>query len=226
MDFNNHVYRVIKIFSLDIWITDTLLSSWIIVLFLSIFALIVNLSIKKFSMIPKGLQNFVELIIESIDNMTQTNMGEKYLCFSPWFFNMFAFLLCSNLSGLFCLRPPTADLATTFMFALSTFFLIHFMGIKTEFKSYFKAYIEPYPVLLPLNIISEFATPVSLSFRLFGNILGGYIIMSMIYNLFPVVLKIVLPGALHIYFDIFSGALQAFIFVILSMTFIKDKIND
>ena len=112
------------------------------------------------------------------------------------------------------------------MFALSTFFLIHFMGIKTEFKSYFKAYIEPYPVLLPLNIISEFATPVSLSFRLFGNILGGYIIMSMVYNLFPAFLKIVLPGALHIYFDIFSGALQAFIFVILSMTFIKDKIND
>lgn len=226
MDFNNHVYRIIKIFGLDIWITDTLLSTWVIILFLSIFALIVNLSIKKFNMIPKGLQNFVELIIESIDNMTQTNMGEKYLCFSPWFFSIFAFLLCSNLSGLFCLRPPTADLATTFMFALSTFFLIHFMGIKTEFKSYFKAYIEPYPVLLPLNIISEFATPVSLSFRLFGNILGGYIIMSMIYNLFPIVLKVILPGALHIYFDIFSGALQAFIFVILSMTFIKDKIND
>lgn len=226
MDFNNHVHKAIKIFGLDIWITDTLLSTWVIILFLSIFALIVNLSIKKFNVIPKGLQNFVELIIESIDNMTRTNMGEKYLCFSPWFFSIFAFLLCSNLSGLFCLRPPTADLATTFMFALSTFFLIHFMGIKTEFKSYFKAYIEPYPVLLPLNIISEFATPVSLSFRLFGNILGGYIIMSMIYNLFPILLKIILPGALHIYFDIFSGALQAFIFVILSMTFIKDKIND
>ena len=158
--------------------------------------------------------------------MTKASMGEKYLYFSPWFFNVFAFLLCSNLIGLLCFRPPTADLATTFMFALTTFFLIHFMGIKTEFKSYFKSYIEPYPILLPLNIISEFATPISLSFRLFGNILGGYIIMSMVYNLFPTILKIGLPGILHIYFDVFSGVLQAFIFVILSMTFIKDKIND
>lgn len=226
MDFNNKVHAIIKIFGVDVWITDTIISTWIIILFLGIFALIVNLSIKKFNMIPKGLQNFVELIIESIDNMTKTNMGEKYLCFSPWFFSVFAFLLCSNLSGLFCLRAPTADLATTFMFALTTFFLIHFMGIKTEFKSYFKSYVEPYFILLPLNIISEIATPVSLSFRLFGNILGGYIIMSMVYNLFPTILKIGLPGVLHIYFDVFSGALQAFIFVILSMTFIRDKINN
>lgn len=226
MDFNNKVHAIIKIFGINIWITDTIISTWIVILFLSIFALVVNSSIKKFSLVPKGLQNFVELMIESIDSMTKTSMGEKYLYFSPWFFNVFAFLLCSNLIGLLCFRPPTADLATTFMFALTTFFLIHFMGIKTEFKSYFKSYIEPYPILLPLNIISEFATPISLSFRLFGNILGGYIIMSMVYNLFPTILKIGLPGILHIYFDVFSGVLQAFIFVILSMTFIKDKIND
>ena len=69
MDFNNKVHAIIKIFGVDIWITDTIISTWIIILFLGIFALIVNLSIKKFNMIPKGLQNFVELIIESIDIM-------------------------------------------------------------------------------------------------------------------------------------------------------------
>ena len=226
MNFNNKVFGVIKIFGLDIWITETIINTWLIILGLTIFALIINLFINKFDMIPKGMQNFLELIIESIDNMTKTNMGEKYLFFSPWFFSVFVFLGFANLSGLFGLRPPTADLATTLMFALTSFFLIHIMGICTGFKTYFKSYFEPLALLFPINIIGEIATPISLSFRLFGNIFGGYVIMGMIYNLFPSVLKIGLPGVLHIYFDVFSGLLQAFIFVILSMTFIKDKISD
>lgn len=226
MNFDNKVLTVIRIFNFDVWITETIVNTWIIILFLFIFSLFVRLSIKKFTQIPSGFQNFIELIIESIDNMTKTNMGEKYVCFSAWFFGVFAILLCSNLSGLIGLRPPTADLATTLMFALTTFFLIHFMGIMTDCKSYFKSYIEPFALLLPINIIGELATPISLSFRLFGNIFGGFVIMGMIYALFPMILKLGLPGIFHIYFDIFSGALQAFIFVILSMTFIKDKIND
>lgn len=226
MDFNNKVYATVKIFDVDIWITETILNTWIIIVFLSVLALAVNITIKKFDSIPKGFQNFIELIVESIDNMTKSNMTEKYLCFSGWFFGVFAFLLCSNLIGLIGLRPPTADLATTLMFALTTFFLIHFIGIITGWKNYFKSYAEPFYLLLPINIIGELATPISLSFRLFGNIFGGFVIMGMVYNLFPLLLKLGLPGILHIYFDVFSGVLQAFIFVILSMTFIKDKISD
>lgn len=226
MNFDNKVLTVIRIFNFDVWITETIVNTWFIILFLFIFSLFIRLYIKKFTQIPSGFQNFIELIIESIDNMTKTNMGEKYACFSAWFFGVFAILLCSNLSGLVGLRPPTADLATTLMFALTTFFLIHFMGITTDFKSYFKSYVEPFVLLLPINIIGELATPISLSFRLFGNIFGGFVIMGMIYALFPMILKFGLPGIFHIYFDIFSGILQAFIFVILSMTFIKDKIND
>ena len=226
MNFNNKVYGIIKLFGLDVWITDTLVSSWVIIFFLAIFALIVNIMLRNFKSIPKGFQNFIELIVESIDKMTRNNMGDKYSFFGGWFFTVFAFLLCSNLSGLFCLRPPTADLSTTLTFALTTFFLTHFMGIASSGKNYFKAYIEPFPLLLPINIIGEVATPVSLSFRLFGNIFGGLVIMGMVYNLLPFLLNLFVPGILHIYFDIFSGALQAFIFVILSMTFIKDKISD
>lgn len=226
MDFNNKVYTIVKIFGIDIWITETLVNTWIIILFLSIFAVTVNILLKKFDSIPRGFQNFIELIVESIDNMTKSNMGEEYLYFSGWFFSVFAFLLCSNLSGLVGLRPPTADLATTLTFALITFFLIHLMGIVTGGKNYFKSYIEPFPLLLPINIIGEIATPISLSFRLFGNIFGGLVITGMIYSLFPLILKLGLPGIFHIYFDVFAGVLQAFIFVILSMTFIKDKIPD
>ena len=226
MDFNNKVYRTLKIFGLDIWITDTLVSSWIIIFCLFIFALTVNILLKNFKLIPKGFQNFIELIVESIDKMTCSNMGEKYSFFGGWFFTVFAFLFCSNLAGLFGLRPPTADLATTLMFALTTFFLIHTMGIISSGKNYFKSYIEPFPLLLPINIIGEIATPISLSFRLFGNIFGGLVIMGMVYSIFPLLLSFGIPGVLHIYFDVFSGALQAFIFVILSMTFIKNKISD
>lgn len=226
MDFNNKVYAIVKIFGIDIWITETLVNTWIILLFLSIFAVTVNILLKKFDSIPRGFQNFIELIVESIDNMTKSNMGEEYSYFSGWFFSVFAFLLCSNLSGLVGLRPPTADLATTLTFALITFFLIHLMGIVTGGKKYFKSYIEPFPLLLPINIIGEIATPISLSFRLFGNIFGGLVITGMIYSLFPLILKLGLPGIFHIYFDVFAGVLQAFIFVILSMTFIKDKIPD
>ncbi|MCC8097911.1 MAG: F0F1 ATP synthase subunit A, partial [Eubacterium sp.] len=138
---------------------------------------------------------------------------------------VFAFILVSNLSGLIALRPPTADLATTAALALTTFVLIHFMGLITGKLGYFKGYLEPIPFLLPLNIISEIATPISLSFRLFGNILGGLIIMGLVYTL-PIYVRFFIPGFLHMYFDVFAGCLQTFIFVMLSMTFIKDKIPD
>lgn len=226
MDFNNKVYATVKLFGIDIWITETLVNTWIIIFALAVFSIIVNLMIKKFDSIPRGFQNFIELAVESIQNLTNDNMGEKYSYFAGWFFFVFIFLLCSNLLGLVGLRPPTADLATTLTFALITFFLIHFMGIVTGGKNYFKSYFEPLPLLFPINLIGEIATPISLSFRLFGNIFGGFVIMSMMYSLFPLILKLGLPGIFHIYFDVFSGVLQAFIFVILSMTFISDKISD
>ena len=99
------------------------------------------------------------------------------------------------------------------------------MGIFKQKGGYFKSYLEPIPVMLPMNIISEISTPISLSFRLFGNILGGSIIMGMVYSL-PTIFKLGIPGVLHIYFDVFAGCIQTVIFVMLSMTFIKDKIGD
>jgi F-type H+-transporting ATPase subunit a len=226
MDFNNKVYCVIKIFNCDVWITETIVNTWIVSFVLILFAIIVNLMIKNFKDVPKGFQNFIEIIVEAIDNMTKTNIGEKYFYFGGFFFGLFAFLLTSNLSGLFGLRPPTADIATTLMLALVTFVLIHTMGILKSKKKYFKDYLEPYAFLLPINIISELATPISLSFRLFGNIFGGFVIMGMVYELFPTFLKFGLPGVLHIYFDVFAGVLQSFIFIVLSMVFIKSKLPE
>ncbi len=215
-------------------ITQTMMNTWIIIIVLTIVALILRAKIKKFTDVPTTkLQNIVELIIESMENFTIQNMGEKYKYFGNWFFGVFCFVLVSNYIGLLSFRSPTADLGTTLALSLATFTLIHFMGIKVNKGSYFKGYVEPMPVLLPLNIIGEIATPVSLSLRLFGNILGGTIIMGLINSALSkghILLQIVGFGAitplLHAYFDVFAGFLQTFIFVILSMTFIKDKIGE
>lgn len=215
-------------------ITQTMMNTWIIIIVLTIVALILRSKINKFTDVPTTkLQNIVELIIETMENFTIQNMGEKYKYFGNWFFGVFCFILTSNYIGLLSFRSPTADLATTLALSLSTFTLIHFMGIKVNGGAYFKGYIEPMPVLLPLNIIGEIATPISLSLRLFGNILGGTIIMGLINSALSqghILLQVVGFGAitpvLHAYFDVFAGFLQTFIFVILSMTFIKDKIGE
>lgn len=215
-------------------ITQTMMNTWIILIFLTIVALILRAKINKFTDVPTTkLQNIVEFIIETMENFTIQNMGEKYKYFGNWFFGIFCFILVSNYIGLLSFRAPTADLGTTLALSLSTFTLIHFMGIKVNGGAYFKGYMEPMPLLLPLNIIGEIATPISLSLRLFGNILGGTIIMGLINSALQnghVILQIIGFGAitpvLHAYFDVFAGFLQTFIFVILSMTFIKDKIGE
>lgn len=215
-------------------ITQTMMNTWIIIIALTIIALILRAKISKFTDVPNTkLQNIVELIIETMENFTIQNMGEKYKYFGNWFFGVFCFVLVSNYIGLLSFRSPTADLGTTLALSLVTFTLIHFMGIKVNKGAYFKGYIEPMPVLLPLNIIGEIATPLSLSLRLFGNILGGTIIMGLINSALSkghILLQVIGFGAitpiLHAYFDVFAGFLQTFIFVILSMTFIKDKIGE
>lgn len=230
MDFGAKIITTIG----GVNITQTMMNTWIILIALTIIALILRVKINKFTDVPTTkLQNIVEFIIESMENFTIQNMGEKYKYFGNWFFGVFCFILVSNYIGLLSFRSPTADLGTTLALSLSTFTLIHFMGIKVNGGAYFKGYIEPMPLLLPLNIIGEIATPISLSLRLFGNILGGTIIMGLINSALSkghIILQVIGFGAitpvLHAYFDVFAGFLQTFIFVILSMTFIKDKIGE
>lgn len=219
------VYGIVHIFGQEVWITQTLVTTWVLMAVIIFIAFLARLQLKKFNEKPEGTQNFIELIIETMDNFVSSSMGEKYSYFANWFFGVFVFILTSNLCGLLGFRAPTADFATTASLALSTFILIHFMGIFKQKGGYFKGYLEPIPVMLPMNIISEISTPISLSFRLFGNILGGSIIMGMVYSL-PTILKLGIPGVLHIYFDVFAGCIQTVIFVMLSMTYIKDKIGD
>lgn len=207
-------------------ITQTHVNTWIIIAVLTVIALFLNAKIKKFKEVPDSkLQNIVELLVDFFGNFTASTMGEKNRGFCYFYGPLFVFILMCNLSGLVGLRPPTADLGTTLAFGLTTFFMIHGFGVKTKGPGYFKMLLEPVPLLLPLNLIGEIATPVSLSFRLFGNILGGTIIMGLYYAMMPWLLTLGFPAVFHLYFDVFAGALQTLIFVMLSMTFVSSAME-
>ncbi len=226
LDFMVHVYGSFTIFGQQILVTSTLVFTWAICLAVILFSLYTKFAMKKFTDVPSGFQNVIEAIVGAFDNFSTGILGENYSGLGFWYFGIFTFIILSNLSGLIGFRPPTADLSITFAFGFTTFFLIHILGIIKSKGSYFKGYLDPMPLFLPLNIIGEFATPISLSFRLFGNVLGGLVIMSMIYAALPVFLKWFVPAPLHIYFDMFSGVLQTYIFCILSLTFISQKLPE
>ena len=196
-------------------------STWIVSAVLIIFAFFVRSKVKSFTDKPSGFQNVIEMAVETIRNLVRDTMGEKLEYFAGYFFSIFIFILISNYVGILGLRPPTTDLSTTVPLALTTFFIIHYMGMTRQKGKYFKEYLQPVFIFLPLNIIGEFARPVSLAFRLFGNILGGLIILQLMYSMLPIFARFILPLPAHGLFDLFAGALQAFVFTILSMTFIK-----
>ena len=207
-------FAVFEIAGIEIWLTETILVSWVVMLVLIVFAVIVRLKLKNFTERPQGFQNFVELIVEMMDKFVSSMAGPRLHFLGGWFFTVFAFVLLSNFSGAFGLRPPTADWAMTFALALATFVLIQVMGTRYRGWRYIVS------MLNPLNLIGELARPISLSFRLFGNILAGLILLAVVYNVAPIWMQFVFPAALHGYFDLAIGFLQAYIFCALSLAFI------
>ena len=227
MDFGIRTLAVVELFGIEIWITETIVGTWIIMGVLIIGALILRrLFFKDPKEIPESrLQNIVELVVEGMENFATGPLGEKYVWLDNWFFAIFAFLVFSNTSGLFGFRPPTADIATTFAMSISTFILVQSMALRFATKAHLKSLAQPFPIFLPMNIIGEMAIIISLSFRMFGNVLAGTIILGLIYGLMPWFGTLIFPAALHAYFDLFAGVIQAYIFCILSMSFIGNKLK-
>jgi len=218
LDLNNKVLWTVEVFGVDVWITQSVFNTWLIMAALCLFAAVVRIKLRKFKAVPRGFQNVIELAVESFDKIVKSAAGEEFMVLGNWFFMVFAFIFVANISGIVGLRPPTADWNTAFALALATFVLIQAMGIRHRKGKYLKSFIEPNFVFLPLNIIGELSRPISLSFRLFGNVLAGYILSALVYD--SRFLRILLPVALHAYFDLFAGLLQTYIFCVLSLTFI------
>lgn len=221
MNFDVDNLWVVQIGGIDIWITRTIFNTWIIMLVLIVFAMFARLMLLRFREIPRGFQNAVEAAVEMFDNFVLGSGGERLMPMGTWFFTVFSFVLLSNVSGVVGFRPPTADWATTFAFALATFLLVQFAGLRHRKMGYIKSFFKPHPVFFPLNLIGELAKPISLSFRLYGNVLSGVILMALIYSIAPIFVRIGLPVVLHAYFDLIVGALQTYIFCIMSLMFIR-----
>lgn len=215
-------------------ISETIVVQWIIMLALIILSLIMTRNLKR---IPETRsQVFLEFAIGKLRDFMRGIMGEEFVSKVPdivsYVGTIFLFFAFSNLSGLLGFRSPTTDLDTTVAWSTITVVMIYAMGLKFNGPSYFKSFIEPTPLMLPLNLVGELARPISLSFRPFGNILGGSIIMGLMYQLLEFVSTLIpnvtvpigqllIPIPFHMYFDIFSGTLQAFIFITLTMVFVS-----
>lgn len=179
-------------------------------------------------------QHFAELIVEKVDGLVNENMGEYFKGYSPFIIAILALSAFSSLLSLLGLYPPTSDINIVGGWAILVFILITYYKMKCGPLYYLKGFTEPVALLAPINFISEFATPVSMSFRHYGNILSGTVISvllgsalaglsSIALSFLPSFLadfplfQIGIPAVLSIYFDVFSGCLQAFIFAMLTM---------
>lgn len=226
-DIDIMVHGLIKyeIFGQTCWITTTHVCVLIVMLGLILFFLAANHKIRHAKEVPDGFQNVVELIVEMLDKMVEGVMGVNSRKFANYISTIFIFILMSNISGIFGLRPPTADYGVTFALGVMTFVLIQFNKFKHQHVSgVLKGLCDPWPIWAPINIIGDIAVPISLSLRLFANILSGTIMMALVYGLLGWIATF-WPAVLHVYFDLFSGAIQTYVFCMLTMTYINQAID-
>lgn len=223
-------------------LSETILVSWLVM------ALITGLCIwlthdLKVENISKR-QAFAEMIVETADKFVIGNMGEKFAYFVPFVAALFATSVVSNLIGLLGFRSPTADINTEAAWAIVVFIIITSQKIKASgFGGYLKGFTQPIPVMTPFNVLSELATPISMACRHFGNILSGLVINTLIYGALAVasskilglipgvvgailsnipILDVGIPAVLSVYFDWFSGVMQAYIFCMLTTMYIAN----
>lgn len=226
VDFMIHGIFSYSFFGHKVWITTTHVCLLIIMLVLIGFAIAANRAMKRASEVPGFFQNIVEMVVEKLDGMISNVMGRNAVKFANYIGTIFIFILICNISGLFGLRPPTADYGVTLPLGLLAFTLIFFNKLKYQKVSGFlKGLCEPWPIWAPINIIGDVAVPISLSLRLFANVLSGTVMMALVYGLLKW-FAVIWPAALHVYFDLFSGAIQTYVFCMLTMTYISDAIGD
>jgi len=208
---------------------------------------IINITIKRSDPLkkPKGLILLVEIFVTTMEKFTVDLGGERIRKLAPYIAYLAVYLFCANVFGLLGFTPPpTSSLSVTFSFGITTFFLIRYYGIKYNGIGHLTGLFKPLP-LTPINIIGEIAFPFTLSLRMFGNILSGAVIMMLVYtgltglvNVFISLITgttspiselltplMVAPSILHIYFDLFSGFIQTFVFILLSSVFISTSAN-
>ncbi len=231
-----HIFFTIGMPLQDLPITESQVNSWLVIISVFWLCLYITHGLKTKAVTRR--QHIAEWIIEKTESLVKDNMGEYFSGFAPFIAAVMALSGFSSLLTLIGLYPPTSDMNVVGGWALLVFILITYYKFKCGPLHYLKSFTEPVVFLTPLNVISEVATPVSMAFRHYGNILSGSVISvlvaaalqglsSMLLGNLPGILgeipflQIGLPAVLSIYFDIFSGLLQAFIFAMLTMLYVS-----
>nr|YP_001531208.1 ATP synthase CF0 A subunit [Cuscuta obtusiflora]YP_009727851.1 ATP synthase CF0 A subunit [Cuscuta australis]ABW20553.1 ATP synthase CF0 subunit IV [Cuscuta obtusiflora]QHZ87203.1 ATP synthase CF0 A subunit [Cuscuta australis]DAZ89516.1 TPA_asm: ATP synthase subunit a [Cuscuta australis] len=208
---------------------QVLMTSWVVI---AILFGSVTIVVRHPQIIPTGGQNFFEYVLELIRDVSQTQIGEGYGPWVPFIGTLFLFIFVSNWSGVLLpwkilklphgeLAAPTNDINTTVALALLTSAAYFYAGLSKKGIGYFSKYIKPTPILLPLNILEDFTKPLSLSFRLFGNILADELVVVVLVSLVPSVVPI--PVML---LGLFTSGIQALIFATLAAAYIGESIDD
>lgn len=232
-----------NLFGYKIEISESIIVMWIVMAFLIIAAVALTRNMRT---VPDGRQSVAEVFVEFINGFAKNNIGHHYKLFAPYLGTVLLFLAISNIISIFnifpspeqlhqitglsffenlptvSMRPPTKDINISSSLAIITIIIVLVSGIRVKkFKGWLKTFAEPMPIMIPFKILDYFVRPTSLCFRLFGNIFGGFIIMELAYA----AAAFIFPAALSIYFDIFDGALQAYIFVFLTSLYLAEAIE-
>jgi len=241
------IYWTIRLFDGDslfskIEISETMVVGWLVMFIITGLCIFLTRGLKTENISKR--QVVAEWLVELIDNFVIGNMGEKFRSFIPFVAALFATSLVSNLISLVYFRSPTADINTEAAWAIVVFIMITAQKIKASgFLGYLKGFTTPIAVMTPFNVLSEMATPIGMACRHFGNILSGVVINGLIYaalagassalfGLLPgavgnllaqiPILDVGIPAILSLYFDWFSGVMQAFIFCMLTTLYISN----
>lgn len=218
----------IKLFGLNIPVTDVVVVMWVI---MAIMILLAVVFARKFTSVPGKKQNVVEMIVEMINNIVKDAIGEHHWkAFAPYLGTVMLFLIFANTISIFNvipgeafkLRPPTRNINVTACLAVMSIVMVIYAGIRFKgVGGWLKSFVEPIPLMLPFKILDYGIKPLSLALRLFGNILGAFIVMELIYVAMPPVV----PAALSLYFDLFDGILQAYVFMFLTSLYIAEVLE-
>ena len=201
---------------------ETLEMTWIT---MAIVLLIAFLATRSLKLVPSGWQNVVEMVVTALAEQSDTMLGKRGQFLSPFIVTLFLFLLVSNWIGLVpTMASPTNDLNTTLGLALLVICMVHVLGVYMKGGHYIAHFFQPTPVFVIINAIEEVAKPITLAFRLFGNILAGEILIIVLLKLMPIWMPV--PSVLWLAFSIFIGGVQAVIFTMLSMAYLANAVKE
>lgn len=195
--------------------------TWIIMAVLTLLAIVFvrNLKVEN----PGKKQLALEAFISFLDDFFTDILGKEGRRYIPYLISTAIYTGVANLIGLLGFKPPTKDLNVTAALAIMSLFLIYYAGFhKKGTKGFLKSFAEPMPIVTPINIMEIAIRPISLCMRLFGNVIGSFVIMELL----KIIMPAVLPVPFSLYFDIFDGLIQTYVFVFLTSLFIKEQIED